>query len=214
MYTLVYRHPHRICPICSILILLFPISVLVFGAVGSARADGGGSLYSDIKASKVGDVLTVLIFESSSASNRAETSTKKGDAIKGNLAASGAKGIGALSFLPLYGAKGSVTAGVEKEYKGTGATSRSGTLTAQISVMVTEVKENGNLVIKGERVIEVNREKQIITLTGEVRPEDISSDNTVHSYNIANARISYTGKGIVSTAKRPGLLARIFNWLF
>jgi flagellar L-ring protein precursor FlgH len=76
------------------------------------------------------------------------------------------------------------------------------------------VLDNGNLVIDGSKVVEINEEKEIIKISGIVRPQDIESNNIIYSYNVANAQITYSGKGAASTGQRPGLLARILNWIF
>lgn len=199
-----------------ILCLLFPFGLPAqeYMDAGPTQNPGGmednvrawSSLYSDLKARKVGDIVTILIFEYSSASNKTQTATKK----ENEFSLSGGPGRGALDFIPLY----ALSSDVKNEYEGSGSTSRSGNLRAKITATVTQVRDNGDLVIRGSRVVEINGEKEIITLSGVVRPEDISPANTVYSYNIADAQISYKGKGAISTGGRPGILTRIINWLF
>ncbi|MCX7726069.1 MAG: flagellar basal body L-ring protein FlgH, partial [Chitinispirillaceae bacterium] len=104
--------------------------------------------------------------------------------------------------------------GSKVDYDGKGGTSRQGNLVATISARVVKVLDNGNLVIEGSKVVEINDEKEIIKITGIVRPQDVKRDNTILSTNIADAQITYTGKGVVNTGRRPGLLARFLNWLF
>ena len=74
--------------------------------------------------------------------------------------------------------------------------------------------ENGNLVVEGKRQLTVNEEDQFIIISGIVRPDDISSDNVVSSQYIANARIAYTGKGVINDKMRPGWFTRILDWVW
>ena len=76
------------------------------------------------------------------------------------------------------------------------------------------MQDNGNLVIDGSKVVEINEEKEIIKITGIVRPEDIGTNNTIYSYKISDANITYSGKGVADRGRRPGIFARIFNVLF
>ncbi len=102
------------------------------------------------------------------------------------------------------------------KFDGTGTTSRSGDLTAYITARVTEVLSNGNLMIEGSREIEVNNEKQFITLAGVIRTRDVAADNIILSTYISGARITYSGVGIVDERQRPGWLANLMNkvWPF
>ena len=87
-------------------------------------------------------------------------------------------------------------------------------MSGKMSATIVEVLDSGLLSIEGTRLVEVNGEKQETVLSGLVRPEDIRPDNTVYSYSIANATISYKGKGVVTQAGKPGIIARIWNWIF
>jgi flagellar L-ring protein precursor FlgH len=107
-------------------------------------------------------------------------------------------------------------ASLTNSFDGSGQTSRNETMSASITARVIEVAPNGNLFIRGARKVRVNNETQYITLTGLVRPADISPDNTVLSSYIAEASIEYTGSGPVSDKQRPGWLMRAvdFVWPF
>ena len=83
-----------------------------------------------------------------------------------------------------------------------------------MSVTVIALKDNGDLVIQGSRVVGISKDKETLTLTGVVRARDINPDNTIESYKIADAEINYSGKGNASTAARPGLVSRLVSWLF
>ena len=164
------------------------------------------SLYTDHRAMKHDDLLTILIVENAKAGSKSSTSTGK----KNSFGIDNVKGGGALDFIPAFGASGGLNTG----YEGKGATSRQGSLIAKVSARVVDVLDNGNLVINGSKVVEVNEEKEIIKISGIVRPEDIGTDNTVYSYKISDANITYSGKGVSYKGQRPGLIARFFNFIF
>jgi flagellar L-ring protein precursor FlgH len=174
---------------------------------GSTPLVGGtGSLFTDIKAHQVGDVLTVRIYEDAKAANGSQTNVTK----EGSFETSGGPGVGTLDFIPLFGAAGEN----KNEYKGAGNNARSGNLKARMTVQVVAVKNNGDLVIEGNRAVTINNDTETLTLTGIVRPQDVGSDNSVDSYNIADAQIAYRGKGPATTGARPGILMRFLNWIF
>jgi flagellar L-ring protein precursor FlgH len=163
------------------------------------------SFYTDVKARDVGDVLTVMIVEKTLASNSSSIMTEK-ETVVGTEGG----GTGPLDFIPAFGFDGTVTKG----HEGLGTTSRKGSIVGQMAVVVTEVLDNGNLVIKGEKQIVVNDEAEILVVTGMVRPSDVSGSNVVYSTDIANTQITYKGKGMVSAYSRPSLLTRLLTWLF
>lgn len=184
------------------------ISVLVMSCAAIAqdmRGNVGRSLFADPKAARVGDAMMVLVVETSSASNDASTSSDRESNISMN--ASGKVGT---SNIPEV----SLGVGTANGFKGSGATSTRGSIRAKISARVDSVLANGDLVITGHRTIIVNGEEQRITLSGIVRPPDILADNSVYSYNIAEARIAFEGNGVVSNAQGPGWITKLLHWLF
>ncbi len=186
----------------TLFLVLLPFTIRLFaGDFGQSQ-----SLFTDIKAHQVGDILTVNIYEDTRASTQAETKAEK----SGSFSTSGGPGSGTLSFLPLFGVSGEH----ESDYEGKGENRRNQTIRARMSVTVVSVKENGDLVIRGSRTIGIGKDKESIILSGTVRSKDIKPNNTIESYLIADAEISYTGKGAASTAARPGILMRFLNWLF
>lgn len=187
----------------TLMITLLSGMLCTWAFADSLWKDNSRSLYTDRKAVKEGDVLTVLIFESTTASSRADTKTSKSDA------ASTKPGVGPLlSLLPEWSVSGKTSS------QAAGSTTRSGTLVGKVSVVVKEVLPNGNLKVEGARTIGVNGEKEKIVLTGIVRPEDVSAENTVPSTAIAQAEIHYEGKGTVGSKQRDGLLTKLLKWLF
>lgn len=179
---------------------------LLFSMAYIVHAGDVHSLYTDHRAMKKDDILTVLIVENAKAESQSSTSTNK----KNSFGVENVEGSGALRFIPSFGASGGTKVG----YDGKGSTAREGELVATISARVVEVMDNGNLRIDGNKVVEINEEKEIIKISGIVRPEDIESDNTVFSCNISEAKITYSGKGVANKGRRPGLIARFLNWIF
>ena len=160
------------------------------------------NLFSDHRAMRVDDILTIIIVESAKAGSESKTNTSKASEV-------GFKA-GSLKLLPQQ----EFGAGNSAKYDGKGATSRSGNLSATVTARVTEVLESGNLVIEGSKVVEINQEKEIIKISGIVRPQDIQKNNIVYSTSIADAEITYSGNGTVNTASRPGFFTKLANWLF
>lgn len=190
---------------------------------GSLWQDNGplSELFFNPKARRVGDIVTIKILEVASASNNASTDTGRDSSWEAGIdnffglensgkSISLGKNIGRLNPF------GNLKVTSEKSFTGTGGTKRSNDLTAYISAVVTEVMQNGNLKIMGTREVTVNGEKHIITLTGVVRTRDITQENEVLSTYIADARIFYTGSGVIDELQRPGWLARMVDvvWPF
>ncbi len=192
---------------------------------GSLWRDTGpfGDLFVLPKARRLGDIVTVKIVESSSATNQANTVTERDSSLTASIDA----------FLGLeqkfvnpahpdfradrnFNPFGEIKGGMTSEFDGSGATSRSGDLTAFITARVIEVLPGGNLKIKGSREVEVNNETQLITLSGMVRVRDIAPDNVVLSTFLSDARISYSGEGDIDDRQRPGWMANFLNkiWPF
>jgi flagellar L-ring protein FlgH len=189
--------------VCAILISLL-IPVLAQGVqFNDAR---NRSLFTDIKAHNVGDLLTVLIVEDARASNTAKNVTKKDH----KLDASGGPGSGTFDFIPLWGISGEN----KSEFNGEGQVQKAGSIRAKMTIKVIAVNENGDLVIEGSRAMLVNADKETLFLTGVVRQKDVAPNNSVYSYQIGDAQVSFKGKGQTHDGARPGLLARIFNWIF
>ena len=179
---------------------------IVLATVASSSAQVG-SLFSDPTAAGVGDVLTVIIQESTSATNQTATSTSKSNEIDIESTISGAGNI--LKFIPLH----TLESDAQNEYDGRGSTSRSARLTTRMSVNVIGTKPNGDLLVEGARTMKINGETEGIHLSGSVPLIAIRSDNTVLSSNIGDLNIEYTGKGTITQGARPGVLARLINWI-
>jgi flagellar L-ring protein precursor FlgH len=190
-------------------IQVWSIAAVLAFAAGNASAEGASrplSLYTDKRAHRVEDVITVIVIENARATNDSKTETDEKQST--TLSTSGSGPI--LSYIPGLG----VNASSGQEYDGRGKTSRTGEVKATISARVTAVYDNGNLLVEGHKEVEVNDEKEILKVSGIVRPEDVASDNTVFSFKLADARIQYTGKGDNQNASRPGWWSRFWHWIF
>ena len=162
------------------------------------------SIYSDIKAHNVGDLITVHIIESSNASreSKVKSSSSTDMSMDGSVA-------GTLTdYLPLFGAASKISNILD----GSEGTEQKDQLTGRISVTIMEETENGMFFIKGKRILEVNGEMNTIQLEGYIRERDISTDNTVFSYNIANAEIIYRKGGTLENVVNPRKMQKWLTW--
>ncbi len=175
-----------------------------------------GSWLADVKARRVGDIVTVIIQEKASASKQATTDTDRSSSMTAGISS-------LFGYEKVMEEKNAnldtaamVDANFDNKFSGTGKTTRTENLVATLTTQVIEVFPNGNLKIRGGKSVTVNNENQIIYLTGIVRQYDVTADNTVDSGNILNAQIAYTGKGAISDKQKPGWLMRIFDnaWPF
>jgi flagellar L-ring protein precursor FlgH len=185
--------------------LCFCCAALLFACPGAAAAEdlyrnsSWAAMSGDRKASAVGDSLTVVIFQAAEASNSAQNNSRKQTDVAGSINAGPVKESGQIGFGGGYSGKGEVR--------------RSERLVAQITVIVKEVLANGDLAVLGEQQMQVNGERTRIAVRGTVRAADVTSENTVLSSRIADAQISYDGRGFVSRSAKPGLVSRIFSML-
>lgn len=174
------------------------VAVCFCSAFGGAGALHAESLYqeqtyrpltADNRAFRVGDVLTVQVFENSSATTSADTGTRRSNGLSAELS-------------HRSGTVGQTGIGVSGSFDGGGRTQRTNRVLATLSVSVQEVLPNGDLRVAGEQLLTVNQEPQKVTLEGRVRPFDISDGNVVLSTRLADARISYVGEGDIAERNR------------
>ncbi len=163
------------------------------------------ALFEDTKARRVGDILTVVLSERTDATKAASTETERSTDVS-------LPGPTVLGEKVTRGGTEILSSTVKGDHKfsGDGKTSQSNSLSGSITVTVVDVLPNGNLVVRGEKLLRINGEREHIRLEGVVRPVDIAADNTVLSTQVAEARISYVGRGQVADASRMGWLARFF----
>ncbi len=163
-------------------------------------------LFEDSKAFRVGDLLSVSLSESTNATKSAATKTTKDDEFS----------IGGGTFFGVTPTNNgdfllNNTLDSEREFEGSGDSAQSNSLRGVITVMVSEILPNRNMVVRGEKIIGLNQGSEFIRLTGIVRPQDVSSNNEVVSGKLANARIFYGGGGVVAEANTKGWLSRFFS---
>jgi flagellar L-ring protein precursor FlgH len=174
-------------------------------------------LFADTKAKQMGDVVTIDLEEDFSSSNSATTATSRDSDI--NLETNTILGLptsfGMSNFLGSTQAfDPSVNASVSRSHDGEGTTTRSGSVSGTMAAIITEVLPNGIFRIEGRRTVTINEEDQIMILRGLIRRVDIGFNNTISSQNVANASITYMGKGVVSEEQRVGWLTRILAYVW
>jgi flagellar L-ring protein FlgH len=194
--------------------VVLPQAVRPQPAAGSiwAGENGNNLICSAKKARYTNDIVTIIVSETAAGGNKASTNTSKDTStsaaitsllgvenaiIGSNANMNGKIGLGGTS---------------NNSLKGSGDTSRNSTLEARISARVLKVLDNGNMLIEGKRHLTVNAEDQFIIISGVVRPEDVTAENTVVSQYISDARIVYTGDGVINDKMRPGWLTRVVDW--
>ena len=182
--------------------------LLILATVSSVSADSlwkptSGSLFTDLKARQVGDLVTVLISESSASTLKAGSDFNKSVEHSNNA------GIGPfLKLIPEIGFSS------EQSGKAGGQSTMSNQLVAKVTASVTQVLTNGVLEIQAQRTLVTNGEKQEITLTGHVRPEDIEADNTLLSTYLADVQINFTGKGAIADRQKEGVITKLIRFIF
>ncbi len=191
----------------------------VYQSSGSLWSSATPSLWSDPVAHTVADVIFVNVTESSTASHTADTKTERSNDID-------------LGITNLFGQENDVNtihdddptdgidpdhivrANTENNSDNTGETTREGRLEARVSAQVVQVLPNGNLQIYGSQVLSINNENQLLTVSGIARPIDIHPDNSIDSFLLAEARIEFTGRGVLSDVQRPGWGSRAASWIW
>jgi len=175
------------------------------------RIDWMVGLATDPRARALDDLVTVRVIENITASGTSDAAINK----KSSATAGVPNLFGLEKALPSQIAPGSLAnAGTGTDFKGGGSTNRAGQLTATMTARVAEVLPNGDLVLEGVREIEINGDRQIVVLTGVVRPSDIMRDNSVYSTQVGQLSIKYFGRGLMKDSLKPGWLLRVLNKIF
>ncbi|HUO95024.1 MAG TPA: flagellar basal body L-ring protein FlgH [Steroidobacteraceae bacterium] len=181
-----------------------------YRAAQAAAPATDGSIYSatrsvaffeDPRGHRVGDVITIRLQEAFNASKTASTQTQKDNSTT----------LSAPSFAGKLPLNGDTSLAAKRAFTGNGTATQQNALTGSITAVVTEVLPNGNLLISGERALQLNQGEEFVRVQGVVRVVDVQADNSVTSDRIADARISYNGKGVIDQSNRQGWLARFFN---
>jgi len=194
------------------LLTLLLTAPLVTPAQSLWKADSSRALVADKRAVAIGDLLTILVQENNTASKDNSTKTAKSSAIDASIS-SFLYSPGASSFLTKAGQMPALKLNASQDFDGGGKISNSEKITARITVRVTDVLPNKNLVIEGRRTTSFSGETQEAVLRGVVRVEDIAANNTLYSYNIADATIKYVSTGTITDNQRKGWFTRVWEKL-
>lgn len=171
------------------------------------RGGGGGlSLFADRRARDVGDLLTIQLVENTTAQTTATTQVGKDSSID-------------IGGPDLFGAPVTIggrevlgaSASGSRDFEGNGRSAQSNRLQGSVTVTVVQRLPNGNLVVEGSKNLRLNQGDELVQVQGIVRPSDISTDNTVASSRVADARIVYGGRGAIAQSNAMGWLGRFFN---
>ena len=193
-----------------IVAFLLAISASAASAQSLWKEETSKPMVADKKARATGDIVTILIQESNTTSKEQGTQTAKKSGVDASIA----------SFLYGPGASGLLTKGGQypamkfsssTDFDGGGKISNSEKITARISVRVIEVLPNGNLMLEGTRQISFSGESQDAVLRGVVRSEDVAANNTVYSYQLADATIKFISKGTLSDSQKKGWFNRVWD---
>jgi flagellar L-ring protein precursor FlgH len=162
-------------------------------------------LFENAIAHRVGDTVTIILSESTAAQKSSSTTTSKDTEVDIPAPVFGG------SPLSIGGHEISASLENSRSFEGTGDSSLSNRLQGNITVTVAKRLSNGNLVVRGQKWIEINQGREFVRIQGVIRPLDIMPDNTIQSYKVADASIAYGARGALNDANRPGLLSRFFN---
>lgn len=185
------------------------VVLLAFATPASAQSlwtPRAGSLVADVRATRAGDLVTILIDEQSTADKSGETKLNR--ASDWATSVTPPSGLGPITrFLDRFSMSGKGNS----DYDGKASTTRADRATGQITAKVMRVLDNGNLVIEGRKLVVANDEAQTLVVSGTVRSRDVGPDNTVRSSSIADAEVRLEGRGTVSDRQRPGFFQRLFD---
>lgn len=177
---------------------------------------GLDSMFSDLRAYRVGDLLRVRLSEKTKADKSSNTATNKTSSVdvQNPILFGSTPEFNVPKIIPLASNKNNnmrFQIDSDNSFTGDGKSSQNNNLQGEITVTVSQVLPNGNLIIRGEKWITLNQGAEFIRLIGTVRPYDIDPDNSIASSKIANPRITYSGTGALAEANQQGWLARLFN---
>jgi flagellar L-ring protein precursor FlgH len=162
-------------------------------------------LYNDSKPHGIGDIVTVMLDENTKAAKSADADLSKSNNSTLDPIMMGGQPVNIGSYDLSYELNN------DNNFEGNASANQSNSISGSITVEVTDVLANGNLVIRGEKWLTLNTGDEYIRLSGTIRPDDISYENTIDSTRISNARIRYAGTGTNQDMQEPGFLARFFN---
>ena len=182
------------------IVLIFSVLTELASATSLYQPESYSSMVSAERSHAIGDILTVMIYESATATTSASTD------------ANAQTGIDFQATDGTTDIQAGVNAG--SNFAGGGAVNRTGKVVANVSVVITGIKDSGSFELAGEQRIKLNNEEQLIRVSGIVRPEDVSEQNMVISTRMAELKIDFIGDGLLTKSEKPGILTRVFKWLF
>ncbi|MEA2103736.1 MAG: flagellar basal body L-ring protein FlgH [Candidatus Cloacimonadota bacterium] len=180
------------------------ISLILFSSQVSFAApfQSSTSLYTDEKAHRVGDIVTIYVVEQSTAQNKSGTNSDSKSDLGLGLGVEGFNDFTGVSFSGKYSNDSEKNKNFYSQEQ----------LTTKISAQIVKIDSVGNFIIKGQKTVIVNGVEKATVLTGTIRPQDIESNNIIYSYNILNAKITHIGKG--EKVKKSSFIDKIMNWIF
>lgn len=187
--------------------------VLDVSKTGSLWA-GSGSMFDDAKARQVGDLITIQVSESASATRSLGTTKSKDASHTTGINAALGYGTALAAKNTRFNPSTALDLSDKKSFTGSGSTNNSDTLTASVTAVVTELYPNGNMKVVGRRQVTINQQPQELTFSGIVRPMDIAPDNTIPSSKVAQAKISYGGGGELATVAHEGWFSRTLDQIW
>ena len=214
----------------TVLNVLMLISINLYADSLYGTADTvTSSMFSDKRARNIGDIITIYISEATNSAQKGATSLKKTSSLQSQItsllypvASSPTSKTDALyANAPYLGSRLGTHHGTlpssewsgSDDFKGGGDLTSSNTVSGTITAMIIEVMPNGNFIVEGNRKVSVDGQERNIVVSGIVRPEDIGADNSVLSRNVANAKIEFVDKGVLSTSRKAGLLKRLWDFI-
>lgn len=198
-------NPTRILPL-----LLCAAVTLGASAQSLWRDDVSRPMLADKRAVAAGDILTILIQENTSTSKDNKTATSKSSALDAKISAL-LYSPAASGFLTKGGQLPAIKMDSKNDYSGGGSINNSEKIVARVAATVIDVLPNKQLVIEGKRETAFGGEKQTVTLRGIVRPEDVAANNTVYSYNVADAKVEILSKGTITDSQKKGWFSRVWD---
>lgn len=204
------RTPNPTCLIAATVLAVFPLTNAP--AQSLWRDEVSKPMFSDKRATSVGDILTIIVQENTSATKKNNTTTAKESAVDASIA-SFLYSPAASGLLTKAGTMPALKYDAKNSFNGGGSVDNSQNMVANIAVKVIDVLPNKNLLIEGRRETSFSGEHQTAVLHGIVRQEDIAANNTVFSYNIADAKVEINTKGSVDDSQRKGWFTRVWDKL-
>jgi len=195
--------------IFCMLVLLSMVNVASADSLWKPQYHNRGTLFTDSKAYNIGDIVTIIVSEATTAERSSETTTNKDVANKGSITSWLYPQAASKSFLSHNGSLPAWDYVMNKDFTGKGAIQEKDKFTAKITAAVIDIYPNGNMLIEGSREIMVANDKKKIIISGIIRRGDITDENTIPSNLIADAKIYYEGKGPIADNQRRG----VFTWL-